>query len=414
MLGPEAFARVRPQMERALTGEMVHYETFLPYWRGAAKHVSVSYVPDRDEQTGRIRGFAALVEDNTARYQAEQSLRASESQYRQIVETAHEGIWIIGPDARTIFANQRMAEVLGTTVDRMVGEHSFLYVFDEEREEAERLFGRKMHGDRAPFEFRLRRADGTPIWARISGVPMTDEHGELKGLLGMFTDITEARAAEHALRESEERFRTLLANMPDIVSRFDRQGRFIYISPAVEQATGVAPETFLGKDHAEAGLPGPLASYLHGKLQEIVRTGAPGTVDFEMTTASGAVGKYHGLGVPEFGEDGSVRTVLTIVHDVTDQRRAEEALRRSNAELEQFAYAAAHDLQEPLRVVGTYYRVVASQICCGDRPNCKGCSQVHPDRSSANASAGSRSAGVLSCRARGAASVHCSFARRGA
>ena len=354
VLGAEAFAQVCPQMERALQGEPSRFDTFLPYVHGGPKHVSVSYIPDRDEQTGKIRGFAVLVEDNTARYQAEQSLRASESQYRQIVETAHEGIWIIGKDARTIFANQRMAELLGTTVDQLVNRHSFDYLFDEDRDEAEKLFARKMEGDREPFEFRLRQTDGTTIWARISGVPMTDEHGEIKGLLGMFTDITNARAAEHALRESEARFRTLLANLPDIVSRFDRQGRFIYISPAVERAAGLPPEAFFGKDHAEAGVPEPVASYLSAKLDEIVRSGTPRTVDFEMTKPTGAIGKYHGLGVPEFGEDGSVRTVLTIVHDVTEQRRADEALRRSNAELEQFAYAAAHDLQEPLRVVATY------------------------------------------------------------
>jgi PAS domain S-box-containing protein len=341
-------------MERALSGELVRFDTFLPYVRGGGKHVSVAYVPDRDAHTGQIRGFVVLVEDNTARHQAEQSLRASESHYRQIVETAHEGIWIIGPDAQTVFANQRMAELLGTTVERLLNEHSFDYVFDEEVEDAGRLFAGKMGGDREPFEFRLRRADGTPIWARISGVPLNDEHGQVKGLLGMFTDITAARKSEQALRDSEERFRTLLANLPDIVSRFDRAGRFIYVSPAVEKATGLPPESYLGRNHSEAGVPEPLASYLSGRLDDIFRSGTPATVDFEMPAPGGAVRKYHGLGVPEFGTDGSVRTVLTIVHDVTDQRRAEEALRQSNAELEQFAYAAAHDLQEPLRVVGNY------------------------------------------------------------
>jgi PAS domain S-box-containing protein len=227
-------------------------------------------------------------------------------------------------------------------------------VFEEDVEEAQRLFGSKMQGDREPFEFRLRRADGTPIWARISGVPMADEHGNATGLLGMFTDITAARAAEHALRESEERFRTLLANLPDIVSRFDREGRFLYISPAVERATGQPPEEFLGRNHAEAGIPESLATYLSDKLDGIVRSGTPAAVDFELPEPSGGVRKYHGLGVPEFDVDGSVRTVLTIVHDVTGQRRAEEALRKTNAELEQFAYAAAHDLQEPLRVVATH------------------------------------------------------------
>ena len=182
---------------------------------------------------------------------------------------------MIGMDACTIFANQRMAELLGTTVEQMKDESSFRYVFEDEAEEAGRLFESKMRGDRSPFEFRLRRADGTAIQARISGVPLTDEDGKVTGLLGMFTDITEAHAGERALRESEERFRTLLANLPDIVSRFDRDGRFLYISPAVEKATGVGPEAFLGRTHEEAGVPEPIASHLSQTLARIIRSARP-------------------------------------------------------------------------------------------------------------------------------------------
>jgi PAS domain S-box-containing protein len=371
VLGKDAFARVRTQMENALGGELMQFDTFLPYARGMWKYVTVTYVPDKDARTGKVRGFVVLVEDNTARHEAEQALRRSESHYRQIVETAHEGIWMIGMDARTVFANQRMAELLGTTVDRMVGDSSFRYVFEEEAEEAQRLFTSKMQGDREPFEYRLRRADGTAIRTRISGVPMTDEQGNVTGILGMFTDITEAYAAEHALRESEERFRTLLANMPDIVSRFDREGRFLYISPAVEKATGLPASAFLGRSHGESGVPEPLASYLSDRLAQIVDSGIAATVDFDMPAPGGLLRRYHGLGVPEFGADGSVKTVLTIVHDVTEHRRAEEALRRSNADLEQFAYAAAHDLQEPLRVVGTYTELFLKRYAKPDDPGAK-------------------------------------------
>ena len=358
VLGREAFARVRPQMELALRGETIRFDTYLPYARGSGKHVTVSYVPDRDTRqdsgTGDVPGFVVLVEDNSARHEAQEALRASEARYRRIIESSHEGIWIIGEDARTVFANEQMAALLRTTVDRMYGAPSFEYVFEEDASDAGALFARKMSGDREPFEFRLRRADGTAMWTRVSGVPIPDANGQSTGLLGLFTDITDARASEAALRESETRFRTLLENLPDIVSRFDRSGRFLYISPAVEPATGLRPEAYVGKTHAEAGVPEPLASKLSAALDGIFDFGATTTIDFEMPTPSGELRAYHGLGVPERGDDGAVETVLTIVRDVSEQKRAEAALRRSHAELERFAYAAAHDLQEPLRVISIY------------------------------------------------------------
>ena len=93
-------------------------------------------------------------------------MKATDAHYRRIVETAREGIWTIDTEGRTTFANQRMAEILGTTLDTLLSEHSFSWVFEEDREAAAELFDFKKQGDKRVFEFRLRRQDGSPISGR--------------------------------------------------------------------------------------------------------------------------------------------------------------------------------------------------------------------------------------------------------
>jgi PAS domain S-box-containing protein len=79
-----------------------------------------------------------------------------------------------------------MAELLGTTVEDIVGKSSFEFVYPEDVEAARRLFDGKSRGNMSPFEFRIRRKDGTPVWVTVNGTPMRDESGQFSGVIGTF------------------------------------------------------------------------------------------------------------------------------------------------------------------------------------------------------------------------------------
>jgi PAS domain S-box-containing protein len=103
------------------------------------------------------------------------------------MEKQPDGIWIIGADTKTVYANERMAEILGTSPSEMVGLASFAYVYPEDVDAAQRLFDAKVRGDTKPFHFRLRRKDGSAVWVDVQGTPMHNAAVEFKGIVGTFS-----------------------------------------------------------------------------------------------------------------------------------------------------------------------------------------------------------------------------------
>ena len=170
----------------------------------------------------------------------------SEQAYRRIVEAVPEGIWVVDPQGRTVFSNRRMAEILGVAFESMPEQSCFGCVFPDELEDAQRHFARTLGGDRRPFDFRLRRADGSPIWVSIACMPVHDDGGATTGLLGLFSDITERKQAEAALRESEERFRNMADTAPVMIWVTGQDKAFTFVNQPWLDFTGRTMEQELG------------------------------------------------------------------------------------------------------------------------------------------------------------------------
>lgn len=98
-----------------------------------------------------------------------------------------DGVWIIDADARTLYANAAMANILRTTSAAMLGKPSFNYLFPEDLGAAQKLFEGKQKGDPSPFHFRLRCEDGSAIWVDVQGTPMRNAQSEFIGIVGTFS-----------------------------------------------------------------------------------------------------------------------------------------------------------------------------------------------------------------------------------
>lgn len=125
--------------------------------------------------------------------------------------------------------------------------------------------------------------------------------------------------------EHHDTFFSIVENLPDVVTRHDREYRFVYVNPAIETSTGKSPEFRVGKTHTEAGAPRELADVFEDVYEQVFATGKRVVREFSY---SGALGARHYVGeaVPEFDHDGQVATVLSIVRDITEIKRLQRQL----------------------------------------------------------------------------------------
>ncbi len=129
-----------------------------------------------------------------------EALKKSEEEFRRIVATANEGIWVLGTDGKTTFVNSRMAEMLGRSIDTMMGRAFTDFVLDEDVPDHRAKIESRARGVAESYERRFRRPDGQVVWAHVSASPIRDASGAFAGSFGMFTDITARKQAEEQIR----------------------------------------------------------------------------------------------------------------------------------------------------------------------------------------------------------------------
>lgn len=150
-----------------------------------------------------------IVMDISDRKQLEVALRNSEERYRQIVETATEGIWILDANNATTFINPCMSEMLGYSDREMMGKSLFDLMDEEGKAIAAHMLERRRQGIVEQFDFKLQHKDGSDVWTLISTRPLYDEAGCYAGALGMLADITQRKLSELALQQQTHREQAL-------------------------------------------------------------------------------------------------------------------------------------------------------------------------------------------------------------
>lgn len=167
--------------------------------------------------------------------------------------------------------------------------------------------------------------------------------------------------SEATLREREQQLHTLASNTPDILSRFDRNLRHIFVNQAASLVTGLSPESFLNRTHRELGIPAELSDSWEAALSEVFASGKRLRVPFSYTGASGTH-HYDALLIPELGAVGTVETVLCVTHDITESKRAAQALEDANRRKDEFLAMLAHELRNPLAPILNASEVLARRL----------------------------------------------------
>ncbi|MGE5758631.1 MAG: PAS domain S-box protein, partial [Sideroxydans sp.] len=173
----------------------------------------------------QLRGLIAGMEQRMAELQhMGQALQKSEEEFRRIVATANEGILVLDADVKATFVNARMAEMLGYPAEAMIGRSVTDFLFEEDLPDHLKEMEKRRRGQSETYERRFLRRDGQTVWALVSATPIFDGQHRYQGSFGMFTDITERKRAEEALRESEQRYRLVFENSPVSIWEEDFSG----------------------------------------------------------------------------------------------------------------------------------------------------------------------------------------------
>jgi len=153
------------------------------------------------DSDGRMLRVIGMVADVTERKRAEEGIRESEKQFRTIVETTNEGVWLLDSELHTSYVNRQMAEMLGYEPGQIVGRSVFDFYFAEDVEHKKQVLSRRQQGLSDQCEERLLRKDGNELWVRMAATPVFKDNGEFGGALAMMADITERKRAEKALAD---------------------------------------------------------------------------------------------------------------------------------------------------------------------------------------------------------------------
>jgi PAS domain S-box-containing protein len=257
----------------------------------------------------------------------------------QVMQAADQGIWV-SHEGRTRFANRRMAELMGCSVDDLMV-RSVLDFVDPEFLEITKERGRLgRDGHRQHYEIRLRRGDGSSFLAEVSTSPLRDAAGAYKGAVAVVSDVTARSAAD-----SEARFRTaLLDAIGQAVLAARSDGTIVYANTAAEQLFGWRRAELLGQNGPEL-LAAPAgateAMHIHSRLvNKVAHSG-----EVTLSRRDGTEFSAHMTGSPVLDDEGGLVGVIGVLSDNTERDRVEGELRSQEQQADTVALLGARALR---------------------------------------------------------------------
>jgi PAS domain S-box-containing protein len=192
-------------------------------------------------------GQSGIMHDITEKKLAEEKLRKSEEQYRKLVESVNDVIYEIDATGKIRFVSQSVINILGFTVEEVIGRNIFEFIFPEDVPQIMNSLQNLSSRTYSYMEYRYVRKDGSIRWVR-SSTNANIQNGVMTGATGTLTDVTERKEAEEKLRKSEESFRNMVENLNDVVYEVTSQGIVNYVSPSIQRFLGYSPEDLIGQN----------------------------------------------------------------------------------------------------------------------------------------------------------------------
>lgn len=267
----------------------------------------------------------SIFHDVSKRQAAQQALQVSEAKYRQLIETALEGIWLIDADANHVFGNAALFKMMGLSAEEMAGRSLFDFFAPEVHPQIVELLERRRAGIAETNEVPLPRPDGSTLWVLASSSPIFDEAGQYIGAMSMLTDITQQKQTEAALREAQQFLQTVLDTVPLSVFWKNRDSRYLGANQRFLEDVGLSdPAELPGKSDFDVVWNATEAETYRADDRMIMETGE-GMLG--MVTAwhhqDGSITWLEANKLPLRNLAGEIVGVLGTYQDITERKQVE-------------------------------------------------------------------------------------------
>jgi PAS domain S-box-containing protein len=313
------------------------------------------------DSKGAPAGFMEINRDITDRKRAEEKASQASSYARNLIETSLDPLVTINSEGKIMDVNRATELATGANRDRLIGTDFSSYFIDPEmaREGYQRVFSEGYVRD---YPLAIRHHSGSIMEVLYNASLFRNEDGAVQGIFAAARDITEKKRADEKAREASIYARNLIETSLDPLVTIDSEGKIMDVNRATELATGVSRDRLIGTDFSSYFTDPEKA---REGYQRVFSEGYVRDYPLAIRQLSGSVMEVlYNASLFRNGE-GAVQGIFAAARDITEKKRADERvkymlaeLKRSNTELEQFAYVASHDLQEPLRIIGSFAQLI--------------------------------------------------------
>jgi PAS domain S-box-containing protein len=301
---------------------------------GTKRYAEVSVSLQKDS-SGKPIGFRGLARDVTERKQMEEALRKSEEKYRGIIEDMQEGYFEDDLAGSFTFVNDAMCKLMGYSREELIGMDNRQYQTEEIAKKIYQAFNKIYRtGETAKgIEEQYIRKDGKIGFAELSVSLVRDAEGKPIGFRGVSHDITERKRAEAALRESEEKYRTILEDMDDVYFEVDIRGNITFVNHSSCKMSGYSEKELLGMPFKKISAPDGIEMVIQyfGEIFLTGKTGKPFL--WKLVKKNGEQGFFEIVASLIRDKQGKPIGFRGIGRDITERKRAEEVLQQALASL---------------------------------------------------------------------------------